>query len=53
MEVHDLGDAGPQMRYGLLTRQELIERRNVQAVAQVLDEVVRELGLAPAREAPG
>jgi len=48
VEVHDLGDAGPQMRYGLLMRQELAEHRNVQAVAQVLDQLVHELELAPA-----
>lgn len=48
VEVLDLGDAGPRMRYGLLMRQESMEHRNVQAVAQVLEELVRELGLAPA-----
>jgi DNA-binding transcriptional LysR family regulator len=46
VEVHDLGNAGPQMRYGLLMRQELAEHRNVRAVAQVLEELVRELELA-------
>lgn len=48
VEVHDLGPDAPQMRYALLTRQELAEHRNIQAVALVLEEVVRELGLAQA-----
>lgn len=47
VEVHDLGKDAPHMRYALLTRQELVEHRNVQAVVQVLEELVRELGLAP------